>query len=102
MSTESIKKLVQYENEAKEMLDEAYSKYDAMKKQAKEDAKGVVMVEIENNERKIKQLGEKVDEYIKIVEENKKEEFDIKISKLRDYSNKLEILNELMKKVCKN
>lgn len=101
MSTESIKKLVQYETEAKELLDEAYSKFEAMKKQAQEDAKEVVKIEIENNEREIQELSLKVEEYIKVIEENKKEECSIKIQKLREHSSKLEILNELMRKVCK-
>ena len=46
MSTESIKKLVQYENEAKEMLEDAYRKYESIIKQAKEDAQDLIDIEI--------------------------------------------------------
>ncbi|WUR05073.1 uncharacterized protein VNE69_12058 [Vairimorpha necatrix] len=101
MSTESIKKLVQFEKQAKDMLEEANNKYEEMKRQAREDAKEVVKIEKENSKKKIEDLKKTVDEYIELVEKNKKEEFEEKIKSLKINDLKNKLVDELLKKICK-
>ncbi|EQB60123.1 hypothetical protein NAPIS_ORF02300 [Vairimorpha apis BRL 01] len=99
MSTESIKKLVQFENEAKELLTEAYKKYDDMKKQAHDDAMEVVMVEKELKFEELVALDEQLKNDIIEEENKKKSEFENKIKNLDNIQNKYDIINELVKKI---
>lgn len=99
MSTESIKKLVQFENEAKELLNEAYKKYDDMKKQAHDDAMEVVMLEKESKFEELVKLEEQFKNDIFEEKNKKKNEFDFKIEKLENITNEDSIVEELVKKV---
>lgn len=99
MSVESIKRLVQCENEAKERLEIARRELEEMRVQARDDARLMVDGLKKENESKLLLLEKEVGEYIKIVDEKLKSELEMKIKELRNIRNRKDIVSALVKHV---
>lgn len=96
MSVESIKKLVQCENDAKERLEKARRELEEMKVQAREDAKSMVEGLGEENEKRLLELEREVEEYIKIVEEKLRSELDAKVKELGRIKDRKGVVSALV------
>ncbi|CAD25162.1 hypothetical protein [Encephalitozoon cuniculi GB-M1] len=99
MSVESIKRLVQCENEAKERLEKARRELEEMRAQARDDARLMVEGLNKENVEKLLLLEKEVEEYIKMVDEKLKQELEMKIRELKNIKNRKNVVSALVEHV---
>ena len=100
MSVESIKRLVQCENDAKERLETARKELEDTKAQARSDAKIMLEGLKKENEQKLHVLENEVREYMKLVEEKLSTELEDRIRSLNNIRDRERIVSVLVEHVC--
>ncbi|KAM0671417.1 hypothetical protein CWI42_021280 [Ordospora colligata] len=100
MSVESIKRLVQCENDAKERLETARKELEDTKAQARADAKIMLEGLKKENEQKLHVLENEVREYMKLVEEKLGTELEDRIRALNNIRDRERIVSVLVEHVC--
>ncbi|KAH9411976.1 hypothetical protein HK407_02g04230 [Ordospora pajunii] len=100
MSVESIKRLVQCENDAKERLENARRELEETKAQARADANMMLEGLKKENEKKLHALEKEVGEYMKVIEEKLSAELEDRVKALNNIRNREKIVSMLVQHVC--
>jgi F0F1-type ATP synthase membrane subunit b/b' len=101
MTTESIKRLIQCEREAKEMINKARKERESARSKARVDAKEVVDSLKKELSEELEVISKENKESLKIIEEQLAKKSDERIAGLKDVlTGKEELVKILVDKVC--